>query len=1135
MALNDMPSFISARSANTIISENRPTRIQAETLLILNALLDELLLSILSSAKSLATDRIKTDGMLKIFGNNLLAKDAVLEAELELRSYVEGKRAEGAKVPLGLMATSRVDGTDGFPVQSAYKALRVRCQYYSTLGDCDDEGASQDQNLMSTDGRPVATVTPMVAVYVTALLEFVGQHILQNVSRVIERDNSDEASLYDLRAAITEDEQLNPLYEKMSIKQEVLRRIDAIGSRTNRGAVKPWHVPAEGDFDEAAETSLFSSKRASIQQPPSTAASSSRNGHTASSSLGHAEGSSLRGSMSTLRTSSSVAHSNGVDSNGTISASSSAGKAAAARPSLGRADGSSGSTQGHGRRPSSDRSWSGVFGSMKRRNSFKQGSDPSATPGRPMLQTNGSNSSTVPADSPLDPTDDFEALMLSSQTMKVSLTPNRLHTIEVAKDGDEANIASVRRRPGAAHQRDGPSTPSGGTFPSDANTAVARTSTSSAIRADQTAPRTALQPASRPERKLAAPPPSSYRSPSPALVAKTNLLSREVAEEDAEILPQPPTPTVRSNTPRLQPRDDGADRSTSTNKDLVDLFNSTPPSSTHERFGTVGSDSSSFTEAGTKKPAMGDRVRSLFGRRSTSSSGHTTPSSPVQKQFRAHQRSTTKASLEGSQDTYVTSSTTNSIDQPRSLISPNEVPFNRPAASRSSTSTSEQPTVSSDAAMEVKPKPAPAVSVVEPEQTQTNGANGLGIGLPAAAGAAVAAGTVAVARSGSYGSRTASYGSQAQSNQSIAEGAEAAETAAQEDTLEDDASASSSSKTKAAEELVSRKVPWGYKRNSNSTNTMAERADRRRSMGYTSSSGHGALSVRGLSNGASSDHGHGSLRVAASSPSPLAGGDDFTAPPTPVSATPRSTNAPPTSWTGPAFGSHTLVRRGSLGARPSAANQQRQPGVHLETIQLLAELERAMRNCHSVDECRELVRKAMHSDGASLSPSETRANGVVSEDAAQSEDKSEASFNHALATATGAALAGGAVASIVATAGSDLRKDSNATVSDTKEGQAGDPDPNLTSLVPTPKAEKQSTSLERVDQGLVVAWLLGGDDDPASPAQEGKPSGDVAEKVDRHLSTDTHASHGHVHGRTSGSDGSLHSKYGDAQDEVAAE
>lgn len=129
MLAADSPSYISSKSANSLISFSRPTRIQAVTLFYLNKILDEVLLQILASAKSLATDRIKSDGIVRVLGGAsgsgsgagaLLAKNAVLEAEMELRSYTEGLRKEGGKVPLGLSATSRLDGTDNFPVKSAY-------------------------------------------------------------------------------------------------------------------------------------------------------------------------------------------------------------------------------------------------------------------------------------------------------------------------------------------------------------------------------------------------------------------------------------------------------------------------------------------------------------------------------------------------------------------------------------------------------------------------------------------------------------------------------------------------------------------------------------------------------------------------------------------------------------------------------------------------------------------------------------------------------------------------------------------------------------------------------------------------------------------------------------------------------
>ncbi|KAJ9479974.1 hypothetical protein PHBOTO_003735 [Pseudozyma hubeiensis] len=1094
MSLNDVPALVSARSANTLISENRPTRIQAETLLVLNGLLDELLLTILTSAKSLATDRIKSDGMLRVFGNNLLAKDAVLEAELELRSYVDGKRAEGAKVPLGLMSTSRLDGTDGFPVQGAYKALRSRCQYYSTLSDSKDENAAKDQNIMSSDGRPVATVTPGAAIYVSALLEFVASHILQNVARVIERDNSDEASLYDLRAAITEDEQLNPLFNKLSIRQELVRRIGVLesrhgagrGSRSDARVVKPWHVPDEHDFDEAAGPSLFSSKRASVQVPPqptngnASTSSSSRYGHAASSSLSNAD--SMRGSMSTLRTASSLANHASEDS---ATVSSTAQKPA--RPSLSTSNpGGSGSI---GRRQSSERNWSGVFGGIKRRNSFKQGTSDSA-PTRPVLPTNSNATGSVPAESALDADDDFEALMLSSQTMKVSLTPNRLHTIEVANKGQDADLGSLRRRAGApgGHREVSSATLAsqasqtsvgGETLPSGAGRAVERATVGSATTSDvgstQPSTRASLPSSLRPERKAAAPPPSSYRGPSSAFSGQHALRSGEVAEEDtSKATVPPPTPppqssTFRRGTPRLQPRNDEAERTSSTHKDLVDLFKSTPPSATSERFGNISSDTSSLTDGAPKKSAMGDRVRTLFGRRSASSTGHGTPSSPVQKAYRVHQHTDTKASLEGSQDTYITSSTTNSLDQTRSLTSANEPTFTRNnTAWRSSTSTSEHPAATADVASDTKPKPDVTVSDMG-RAPSSSAVIGLGVGMAAAAGAS-GAGAVAASSRASNASRSTSYGSQTPG---------AAEIAAQDDNQADDASTTSKS-IKTPDELTSRKVPWGYKRNSTSANTAMERngtppSDRRRSVGYTSSNGHGVVPLRGQAGTSSSDAGHHSAGGGGGEVgvSPMMSTtEEAGATATPVTVTARGNNAP-TAWSGPlgASGSQVLMRRRSFGAGPASAHASRRNSRSLETIQVLAELERAMRNCHSVDECRALVQKAMHSDGRSFSPSSDRANGDVADShAAKEVGKPDTASTHA--TVTEIAAGGAAVGAVTATVATDIPAQLN--------GRAAQPESGVKTVELKPSlVEETGSSLEAVEQGLVVAWLLGGDDDPA--------------------------------------------------------
>lgn len=451
----ETPSYISSRSANSLISFSRPTRIQAITLDNLNKILDELLLLILTSAKSLATDRIKSDGILKVLGGQsgsgsgagaLLAKNAVLEAELELRSYLEGQRKEGGKMPLGLSATSRWDGTEGFPVQSAYKTLRIRCQYYSTLGELEDPSPNtqQEQNIMSTDGRPIATVTPGVAIYVTALLEFVAEYILQNVARVIERDNSDEASLGDLIKAMEEDEGTSYWWNKTESRKHI-RSLDK-ENRVKCGKVqKPWQVPDANEYDQAAGRKKYN--RQSLNALPSATSSNAiNNTGTVSSPLHDRTFSS--GQLHDLR--------NGTGSIGGATSPTFSHQT----HTTGMTSIPSGSTEGNTlkRRPSTDKG--GWFG--RRRGSFRSSQDlginglgPNGEKVIPnsALTSRDTDNSLSTADSGVVSGEggDFDFLVMSGQTMKVSLTPNRLRSMDASadddQDGEKAN-RSARKRPG---------------------------------------------------------------------------------------------------------------------------------------------------------------------------------------------------------------------------------------------------------------------------------------------------------------------------------------------------------------------------------------------------------------------------------------------------------------------------------------------------------------------------------------------------------------------------------------------------------------------------------------------------------------------------------------------------------------
>ncbi|PWY98226.1 hypothetical protein BCV70DRAFT_233160 [Testicularia cyperi] len=1176
----DAPSYISARSANSLISESRPTRIQAEALLVLNRFLDELLLLVLSSAKSLATNRIKTDGVLKVLNNNLLAKDAVLEAELELRSYMEGKRAEGAKVPLGLMATSRLDGTENFPVNSAYNALRIRCQYYSTLGDQEDDNAGTDQNIMSADGRPIATITPGVAIYVTALLEFIGEHILKNVARVIERDNSDEASLYDLRAAIIEDELLFNLFNRMAMKEEVTRRIELLegrrrkviddgsgrsGIKTDARAVKPWQVPTEHEFDEAAGPGFFSSasaKRSSVQILPrraSGAVSASKHERTASSSTAFSSvgrhGSAGNNSVSTsardsIQTSTTSASIGSNTSTATTVPSSYVGTfAGASGPNASGSDAGQGMGTGAGmtgsvgRRQSSERGWSGVFGNMKRRNSIRQNSD--ATSGSFAKTLLTPDTVAPPTDATLDPDDDFEALMLSGQTMKVSLTPNRLRTIEVAKEA-EANKNAARRRPGTATlnttlrddaaitppvsapasapansmrnaQQNGANISSTSLALVDENASSGHSSpgisAGSAVNGPVRRPssRASLQAPARPEKKFSAPPPSSYRSPSPAVAGmgmsssygRDSPALKNGLEDDSASQRAGSQRSLR----RLQPRESQGGERVATSQELAELFRSTPPSSHQETFSGPAyraGDQDSYD--GSKKSGVGDRVRNLFGRKS-SSQGHGSvhalggPSSSPRRPSMGTGRNDSRPSYDGSHDTSVTSDT-NSVDRTRSVVSPIDVSSTtgQHVASRSSTSTWEHPPMSAHAAGVIaETKPSPGVIVTE--STTRDGGRGSLVAAGAAsitsAVSAASVGTVAAIRNASVSSRSPS---QTQSIPETIDESSSTTPATNEHGLVGlyqetstgtnlEAQPSPMLKPKVADELPSRKIPWGYKRNSSSTSTghafernATPTSDRRRSIGYTSSNGHGSLAVKHGASG--SDHGHYTV-------SPLVGGDDATA-------------HSPLMMSG--YGAGT--RRGSA-AQESTATASRAPSALARrsseqsdhVLLILAELESAMRMCSSADECRELVMRAIQVEAI-------HAASINGNDSARESGRNPSALG-VVGTKTKPAPANGEstnFAAPVVAAGntrgaSPPAKDSSTSIEGVVSATRIAPHETDTHSNEV-RPPVYGNALEDVDQGLVVAWLLGGGDLPAeAPLQQPQASPFKTKSIDAYKTT----------------------------------
>ncbi|KAI6152345.1 hypothetical protein BKA82DRAFT_4110266 [Pisolithus tinctorius] len=176
------PTYISARSADVILSDVRPTRLADDALHATNALLDELLYNILDAARALNTAQLRA-GLHRILPTTL-GKEAVLEAELELRAYWD--RTSGTS---GNGSSQVVPDDGSFNLPWVFELLRLKCEAYSTLSDTDEDPDAEVRltERMNAEGTsiPKQSLLAPASLYLTAIIE----HVLSNVSRVVARDS----------------------------------------------------------------------------------------------------------------------------------------------------------------------------------------------------------------------------------------------------------------------------------------------------------------------------------------------------------------------------------------------------------------------------------------------------------------------------------------------------------------------------------------------------------------------------------------------------------------------------------------------------------------------------------------------------------------------------------------------------------------------------------------------------------------------------------------------------------------------------------------------------------------------------------------------------------------------------------
>lgn len=192
LSISPEAAFIAASAASQIVTNDHDTHSatwydqhgiepSGETALVtntalqlINNFLDQLLFNILSVSRSTSLGSLRP-AVTEILKPKL-AKDAINQADEELREYLGGGDEDDLLLPQG------GESARDWDLELVWKRTRLRCMVYSSLGDLEEEDEDyfmeQEGLEMDTDEQPNATISPAVAIFLTSILEYMGEQAL---------------------------------------------------------------------------------------------------------------------------------------------------------------------------------------------------------------------------------------------------------------------------------------------------------------------------------------------------------------------------------------------------------------------------------------------------------------------------------------------------------------------------------------------------------------------------------------------------------------------------------------------------------------------------------------------------------------------------------------------------------------------------------------------------------------------------------------------------------------------------------------------------------------------------------------------------------------------------------------------
>ncbi|KAI8140514.1 hypothetical protein BJV82DRAFT_671590 [Fennellomyces sp. T-0311] len=213
--------YVCHRAANAIITEVDPLRVSTDALQVINQFLDEFVTLLLSSSQSLDLSRIKTTVLTLL--PSALGKNAIVEAELQVKSYSESAEA------IDYEAYEQTRQLDMAALNKISDRLREECVNYCTLAEKNHQNPRRP-SLVAKPTERVA-ISPIVTVYVTAIIEHVAEYILTAIAVTAEHQDTEYIRVKEVYLTLSDDVQVNAMFYRMALRERLEKRASALNYR----------------------------------------------------------------------------------------------------------------------------------------------------------------------------------------------------------------------------------------------------------------------------------------------------------------------------------------------------------------------------------------------------------------------------------------------------------------------------------------------------------------------------------------------------------------------------------------------------------------------------------------------------------------------------------------------------------------------------------------------------------------------------------------------------------------------------------------------------------------------------------------------------------------------------------------